>query len=70
MKKLNKKNIIGAVQFFLLLDTSASGFLTIYSLMWFKLGLPIELWSILIIAPLALLSTGGLCHWIYKTGGK
>lgn len=68
MKKLNKKDIISAIQFFILLDTSVSGFLTIYSLMWFKFGLPIEPWSMLIVAPLALLSTGGLCHWIYKTG--
>ncbi len=60
----HKDEIICGVQFFVMLYTMTMGFYFSYILAWFKVGLPIEWWSLLVTLVLALLSTGGLCQWI------
>ena len=60
----HKDEIIGGVQFFVMLYTMTMGFYFSYIFAWFKVGLPVEWWSLLVTLVLALLSTGGLCQWI------
>lgn len=62
-----KKDIIWGVQFFLIGYTMVQGFWWTYILIWFKVGLPIEWYSILVTIVLALFSVFGLFQWIRKT---
>ena len=68
MKKPNKKEVIGGIQFFLMLLTMDFGFWFIYLLIWLKCGLPQEWGAFPITALLGLLSMCGLCTWICKGG--
>ena len=68
MKKPNKEEIIGGIQFFITMTTVVLGFWFLYLLIWFKCGLPIEWWSLLGTIVLALFSMGGLFQWIYTRG--
>jgi hypothetical protein len=68
MKKPSKKEVVRGIQFFIMLYTMTMGFWYTYIFIWFKCGLSIEWWTLLIIMVLALLSMGGLCTWIWKGG--
>ena len=65
--KKHKYEIISGVQFMLVLFTMTMGFWFLYLLALVNVGLPME-WWLAITVVLALLSTGGLCQWIYMRG--
>jgi hypothetical protein len=64
MKKPTKEEVKGGIQFFLLCYLCVMGFYITYSLVWVKIGFPIEGWSLLTCMVLAILSTGGYIHWV------
>jgi hypothetical protein len=64
MKKPSKEDIIGGVQFFITLYTMVVGFWHTYLWIWYKLGLPLEWWSICGAMLLALLSMFGFYRWV------
>ena len=65
--KKYKTEIIGGLQFFISVYMMIMGFWFTYLWIWFKVGLPIEWYSVLTTMVLALLSVGGLFHWISET---
>jgi hypothetical protein len=44
-----------------------AGFWLTYSWIWYKCGLPIELWSLGITMLLAILSVFCFCQWVHKS---
>ncbi len=68
--KKYKDEIIGGVQFFIMMYTMLIGFWWSYMLIWLKVGLPIEAWAIALTLAIALLSLFGLCCWITKENKK
>lgn len=65
--KKYKYEIITCIQFFLLCEMLISGFWYTYLWIWFRIGLPIEWYSLVLTAVLGLLSVFGLSQWICKT---
>lgn len=73
MKKFFKKyknEIFGGIQFFLIGYGLVTGFCHSWLWLWFKIGLPIEWYALVITAILGLLSVASLLQWICKTGKK
>lgn len=68
--KKYKYEIITCIQFFLIVEMTVVGFWHTYLWIWFKIGLPIEWYSLAITAVLGLLSVVGLNQWIVKTERK
>ena len=66
--KEHKEDIICGIQFFITMTMVVFGFWFSYLLIWFRCGLPIEWWSILVTMVFALFSMGGLFQWIYVRG--
>lgn len=70
MKKPSKEVIISVIQSILVAYTMVMGFWLEYTWIWWKTSLPFEWWSAAITMVLALLSFGGLLHWIRKENDK
>ena len=64
--KKHKAQIIWGVQAFIILYTMTVGFWWSYIAIWFKAGLPIEWWSVVITMVFGLLSMIGTLAWIKK----
>jgi hypothetical protein len=62
----NKQKIIWLLQSILVIYPMTIGFLFEYLWIWFKFGLPIKWWSVVLMAVLGLLSTAGTFAWIAR----
>ena len=67
MKKPSKKDIISGIQFYIIVYNMIIGFYFNYILIWQKLGLPVEWWSLLGAMMLAFVSMFGFGQWIKKS---
>lgn len=65
-----KNEIICGIQFFLIGYGLVAGFWHSWLWLWFKIGFPIEWYSLVITAILGFLSVVGLFQWICKTEKK
>lgn len=67
VSKLNKKEIISGIQFFLIMYSMVMGFYFTYASIWYKIGLPVKWWTLFGATLLALASVFGVCQWIQKS---
>ena len=67
MKKPTKKDIIDGIQVFITLYTMVVGFWHTYLWIWYKCGLPVEVWSLGITMLLAILSEFCFYQWVKKS---
>ena len=65
-----KNEIVGGIQFSLIVYGLVTGFWHGWLWLWLEIGLPIEWYSVVITAILGLLSVAGLFQWICKKEKK